>query len=73
MVVDDSFSDMRPSHEPAAATGTATGALAKDHAATAQTTPAEMRVIQRFVIVFLAHSSFRHGQLGYAKRFERVQ
>jgi hypothetical protein len=54
IVVDGSFNDMRPSHEPAASTGTATGTLARCHTAVAHTTPPAIRAIQRFLMAFLS-------------------
>src|SRR5687767_14879981 len=50
IVVEGSFNDVRLSQESAAASGTAMRTLTKNHATRAQTTPAEMRVIQRLVM-----------------------
>jgi hypothetical protein len=46
--------DMRLSQDPAALTGITTRTLTRSHTMTTQATPAEMRVIERLVMVLLA-------------------
>src|SRR5688572_8033866 len=58
IVVDGRVNDVRLSQEPAAASGTERRRLTRNHATRAQKTPAEMRVIQRLVIVLLCCDYF---------------